>query len=151
VETKGLPAIPGGNERILFIDDEKDLVDIGERMPRHLGYEVVATTSSIKAMEIFRAKPDKFDLVITDQTMPNMTGAALAGELVRIRPGIPIILCTGFSDVITPEKAKALGIRNFVMKPVAIDRIAETIKSVLDSQPVTCNWQLDHAQHSDHR
>jgi two-component system cell cycle sensor histidine kinase/response regulator CckA len=108
VETKGLPAIPGGNERILFIDDEKDIVDIGERMVRHLGYEVVATTSSIKAMEIFRAKPDKFDLVITHQTMPNMTGATLAGELVRIRPGIPIILCTGFSDVITPEKAKAL-------------------------------------------
>ena len=139
METKGLPAIPGGNERILFIDDEKDLVDIGERMLRHLGYEIVATTSSIKAMEIFRAKPDKFDLVITDQTMPNMTGAALAGELVRILPGIPIILCTGFSDVITPEKAKALGIRKFVMKPIAIDKIAETIRRVLDSQPVTRN------------
>ena len=139
VETKGLPAIPGGNERILFIDDEKDLVDIGERMLRHLGYEVVATTSSIKAMEIFRAKPDKFDLVITDQTMPNMTGATLAGELLRIRPGIPIILCTGFSDVITPEKPKASGIRKFVMKPIAIDRIAETIRRVLNSQPVTRN------------
>ena len=121
-----------GNERILFVDDEEDLVDMAQQMLERLGYSVVATTSSLEALEVFKAEPDHFALVITDQTMPHMTGADLAKELMRIRPDIPIILCTGFSEVITAEEAKAIGIREFVMKPFATREIAEIARHVLD-------------------
>jgi PAS domain S-box-containing protein len=121
-----------GNERILFVDDEEDLVDMAQQMLERLGYSVVATTSSLEALEVFKAQPDHFALVITDQTMPHMTGADLAKELMRIRPDIPIILCTGFSEVISAEEAKTLGIREFVMKPFATREIAEIARHVLD-------------------
>jgi CheY-like chemotaxis protein len=88
--------------------------------------------SSIEALEAFRAQPDRFDLVITDMTMPNMTGAELAPKLLDIRPDIPIILCTGFSEVINEEKAKAMGIREYILKPVVRDVLARTIRKVLD-------------------
>ena len=93
---------------------------------------MVARTSSVEALAAFRAQPDRFDLVITDQTMPNMTGADLAGALLRLRPDLPIILCTGFSEVISPEQAKSLGIREFVLKPMVTRDIARTIRKVLD-------------------
>ena len=121
-----------GNERILFVDDEKALVDMVIQMLERLGYKVIARTSSIDALEVFRAQPDKFDLVITDQTMPNMTGAELSKELMRIRPDIPIILCTGYSELITEDKAKSMGIREFVMKPLVARDLAQTIRKVLD-------------------
>ncbi len=121
-----------GNERILFVDDEEDLVDMAQQMLERLGYSVVAKTSSLEALEVFKAQPDQFALVITDQTMPHMTGADLAKELMRIRPDIPIILCTGFSEVISAEEAKTLGIREFVMKPFATREIAEITRHVLD-------------------
>jgi PAS domain S-box-containing protein len=98
--------IPTGNERILFIDDEPALVDLGKRMFEQLGYEVTSRTSSVEALELFKARPDRFDLVITDMTMPNIMGDKLAHELMKIRPDIPIILCTGYSEKITEEKAK---------------------------------------------
>jgi two-component system cell cycle sensor histidine kinase/response regulator CckA len=123
-----------GNERVLFVDDEQAMVDMGKQMLEALGYKVAAKTSGTEALEVFRAHPDKFDLVITDQTMPNVTGEMLAQELMRIRPDIPIILCTGYSEVITEEKAKAMGIREFVMKPIVTRNIAETIRSVLDKK-----------------
>ncbi|MBW2020218.1 MAG: PAS domain S-box protein [Deltaproteobacteria bacterium] len=132
MEAEVLAPLPKGNERILFVDDEEVLVDVGERMLERLGYKVIASTNSIEALEIFHANPDKFDLVITDQTMPNMTGTELAKGLMRIRPDIPIILCTGFSETITAEKARAMGIREFVLKPIVIDKIAATIRNVLD-------------------
>jgi PAS domain S-box-containing protein len=131
-ETDSVVSMATGNERILFVDDEEDLVDMVQQMLKRLGYSVVAKTSSIEALEIFQAQPDQFDLVITDQTMPHMTGADLAKELMCIRPDIPIILCTGFSEVISAEEAKTLGIREFVMKPFATREIAEITRHVLD-------------------
>ncbi len=125
--------LPTGHEHILIIDDEQTLEDIGKRMLESLGYKVAARTSSIEALELFQSMPDRFDLIITDQTMPNMTGSALAAEVLRIRPDIPVILCTGFSEVITEEKAKAMGIRGFVKKPIAKKEIARIVKEVLNS------------------
>ena len=124
----------GGHERVLFVDDEEMIVEIGRNILEHLGYEVVARTSSIEALELFRVQADRFDLVITDMTMPNMTGDKLAQELLKIRPGIPIIICTGFSEHITEEKAKAMGIREFAMKPLVMKELAKAVRSALDSR-----------------
>ncbi|MBW1796685.1 MAG: response regulator, partial [Deltaproteobacteria bacterium] len=110
LEAEMAEPLPRGNERILFVDDEEPLVRMGQQMLERLGYHVTARTSSVEALEAFRAQPDRFDLVITDQTMPNMTGVELAKELMRIRPDIPIILITGFSEIVPPEKAKKMGI-----------------------------------------
>jgi CheY-like chemotaxis protein len=132
--TEDLEPHPTGNERILFIDDEDVIADLGRRMLQHLGYGVITRTSSIEALEAFRAQPDNFDLVITDQTMPNMTGEDLAKELMIIRPNIPIILCTGFSEGITEEKVKSGGIRALVMKPIALRDIAQAVRRVLDQK-----------------
>ncbi|OEU80238.1 MAG: hypothetical protein BA872_06220 [Desulfobacterales bacterium C00003060] len=130
VETE--KTVPTGDERILFIDDEQVLANMGKQMLDRLGYEVASRTSSIEALELFRAQPDRFDLVITDMTMPNMTGEKLAAEIMNIRPDIPIILCTGFSKHISEEKAKEMGIRAFIMKPLARRDLADTIRKVLD-------------------
>ncbi len=133
VEKAGpIQALPTGAERVLFIDDEKALVEIGKQMLGRLGYECVCRTSSIETLEAFRAQPHRFDLVITDQTMPGLTGAGLAKELMRIRPDIPIILCTGYSELISEDKAMAIGIREFIMKPILIHDLAIAIRKVLD-------------------
>lgn len=123
--------IPGGSERILLVDDEAALAELGCLMLTSLGYHVTSRTSSIEALEAFRARPDSFDLVITDMTMPNMRGDDLARELLKIRPDIPIILCTGFSEMISEEKAKSIGIRRFVMKPLFKNQLAKAIREVL--------------------
>lgn len=133
-EAEAAASIPTGSERILFVDDEKALVDMIKQMIESLGYKVAGRTSSIEALEAFRAQPDKFDLVITDQTMPNMTGEMLARKLLRIRPDIPIILCTGYSESITKEKVKAMGIRELIMKPVVRSELARIIRDVLDQE-----------------
>jgi PAS domain S-box-containing protein len=127
----------GGNERILFVDDEEDLCKIGQEMLEHLGYSVVTRSSSIEALELFREQPDKFDLVITDLTMPKMTGLMLARELLAIRPEISIILCTGFGQMITTEKARAIGIHELMMKPIFVRELAETVRRLLDRQPAS--------------
>ncbi len=124
--------IAGGKERILFVDDEENLVQLGTDMLTSIGYEVTGRTSSLEALELFRNRPDSFDLVITDMTMPNMIGTDLAQELMRIRPAIPVILCTGFSELITPDRTKSLGIRDFIMKPIILNQIAASIRHVLD-------------------
>ena len=121
-----------GHERILFVDDEKTLADLGRQMLERLGYSVVCRTSSIEALELFKTRPDQFDMVITDMTMPNLTGDKLAGQLMQIRADIPVILCTGFSERISEEKAKEMGIREFILKPLVIDKLAGTVRSVLD-------------------
>jgi len=126
--------IIGGKERILFVDDEKNLVQLGTELLTSLGYDVTGRTSSLEALELFRVKPDRFDLVITDMTMPNMTGLDLASEMMSIRPDLPIILCTGFSEMISKEKATSIGIRQFIMKPVAIKSLAKTIRKVVDGR-----------------
>jgi CheY-like chemotaxis protein len=127
-------AIPKGHQRILFVDDEPSLVDIGRKMLEHLGHEAIVRTSSLEALEAFRNNPEKFDLVITDKTMPQMTGFDLARELKQIRPDIPIILCTGFSDTTDSDEAKAMGISGLVMKPIVMREMAKIIKRVSDEE-----------------
>ena len=124
--------LPNGQERILFIDDEFALVDIGKQMLENLGYKVTIKTDSLEALKLFQEQPHEFDLVITDMTMPNMTGEKLAKELMRIRPDVPIILCTGFCGQITEENAKEIGIKEFAMKPLVMEDLAKTIRKVLN-------------------
>jgi PAS domain S-box-containing protein len=121
-----------GSEHILVVDDEEQIISMVKQLLERLGYQVATRASSVDALEAFRANSDKFDLVITDMTMPNMTGVELAPRLLEIRPDIPIILCTGFSEITDENKAKALGIREFIMKPIVKDQIAKTIRKVLD-------------------
>ncbi|MBL0700390.1 MAG: response regulator [Desulfosarcina sp.] len=125
--------IPNGNEKILYIDDEQQIIDFGQEILEGLGYKVVAKTTPTDALEIFRADPDSFDIVITDMTMPKMTGIELAVQISIIRPGIPIVLCSGYNANITKEKAREAGIREIIMKPFAINEIARTIRDVLDN------------------
>jgi len=133
-ETENAGPLPTGTERILFVDDEEVMVETTKGMLEHLGYKVVARTSSIETLEVFRNYPERFDLVITDMTMPKMTGDELARELLKIRPDMPIILCTGFNEKIDEEKAKEVGIREFVMKPTVMREMAMTIRNVLDEK-----------------
>jgi PAS domain S-box-containing protein len=124
-------SVPHGRECILFVDDEAALASLGHALLTALGYEVVAVTSSREALAIFQAAPARFDLVITDYTMPELTGEALAQALRGIRPTLPIILCTGFSETMTAEKAQALGIDAFCLKPVVLQELGQTIRRVL--------------------
>jgi CheY-like chemotaxis protein/two-component sensor histidine kinase len=123
---------PIGNERVLFVDDEEPLVDLAHRLLSHLGYDVTALTSSVKALEVFREKPYNYDLIITDQTMPGLTGEMLSREIMGIRSDIPMILCSGFSEDIKEEQLKNIGIKAFIMKPLVLKDIAQTIRLVLD-------------------
>lgn len=127
-------SLPKGSERILFVDDEQAIVEAFHPLLERLGYNVITRASSYEALKAFRASPEEFDLVITDQTMPGMTGEAFARELMAIRPDIPVILCTGFSDLINAETAMAMGIKAFVMKPVVLRVMARTIRRVLDEK-----------------
>lgn len=124
--------LPGGNESVLLVDDEKEMIDAVQAMLERLGYRVTARTSSIEALEVFRSKPGEFDLVITDQTMPNMTGENLAKELLALSPEIPIVLCTGFSESFNEWKAKSLGVRAYLMKPILMNEMATVIRNVLE-------------------
>ncbi len=130
-------SVPGGKERILLVDDEEQIVIMEKKMLENLGYLVTAKTGSLEALEVFRQNPDGFDLVITDQAMPNMAGSQLAENLMRIRPGIPIILCTGFSETFTEKDAEKMGIRAFLLKPLVRKDLALTIRGVLDGE--TCD------------
>ncbi len=136
VESKTVPAglTPTGTEHILFVDDEEPIVLMIQKILERLGYQVTSRTSSAEALEVFKAKPDEYDLVITDMTMPNMTGLELAPRLGEIRSDIPIIMCTGFNETIDEDKAKNMGILAYIMKPVLIDEIAKTIRKVLDER-----------------
>ncbi len=124
--------IAGGTESLLFIDDEEALVQVGSELLAGLGYKVVGRTSSQEALELFRARPDRFDLVITDLTMPILTGVDLVREIRRIRPGMPVILCSGFNETMTREKAMELGVDEFILKPIVFQHIAPAIRRVLD-------------------
>ena len=125
--------VPGGKERILLVDDEELLARMGKNMLERLGYTVTARHNSIDALETFmNDDPDQFDLVITDQTMPGMTGFDLARRMLQIRPDLPIILCTGFSYLVNEESAKAAGIREFALKPLTKASIGQLIRKVLD-------------------
>jgi PAS domain S-box-containing protein len=124
--------IPMGRERVLFVDDEEILTKMGKTMLERLGYHVTVRNSSLKALETFQNQPDEFDIVITDQTMPGMTGSDLSRRMLQIRPDIPIILCTGYSTIISEGKAKSMGIKEFAFKPLAKKDMAKLIRKVLD-------------------
>lgn len=129
---KDVEKIPLGSERILFVDDEELLAKMGKDMLARLGYDVTAQNSSLEALAIFQNNPNAFDVVITDQTMPGMTGADLSKRILQIRPDIPIILCTGYSNLIDEDSAKVLGIKEFVLKPLTNEVIAKLIRKVLN-------------------
>lgn len=126
--------IPRGDERLLFVDDEQSTTNVMKTMLEGLGYTLKVRTNSLEALEAFRSNPNGFDLVITDQTMPHMTGAELAREIMHIRQDIPIIICSGFSEQMNEEKARKMGIRAFVMKPVIRSELAQIIRKVLNQE-----------------
>ncbi len=121
----------GGNERILFVDDEDTLVDLGKQMIEFLGYRVTALVNSLEALDLFRKDPSAFDLVITDLVMPGMSGDELAQNILAIRPDIPVILITGFAEQITSEKAELIGVRKLVTKPIVMEDMAKLIRDAL--------------------
>ncbi len=133
-EKEALQNMPTGHERILLVDDEQVLLDMSKEMLEQLGYRVEIRSSSMEALALFRSNPDRFDLVMTDMTMPNMTGDRLATELLRARADIPIVVCTGYSEKITDKQAEAIGISAFVMKPLLMAKLAETIRGALDNK-----------------
>jgi PAS domain S-box-containing protein len=128
---KTAPLTPG-KERILYVEDERQVAEVGRRLLAHLGYQVTALNSSLEALEVFHHRPQEFDLVITDLTMPQMTGLELAADFIKIRPGLPIILLSGYSESVSPDSARQLGIREFLSKPVTIADFARAIRRVLD-------------------
>ncbi len=134
VETETDEDLPIGNERILFVDDEESIAKLGHRRLERLGYKLESTTSPIKALELFRSQPDQFDLVITDLTMPKMTGDKLVKEILNIRSDIPIILCTGFSEKIDEKKAKEIGAADYIEKPLDKRDFAFKVRKVLDEE-----------------
>lgn len=126
--------IPTGNERILLVDDEKAILDMTKTLLDTLGYEVSEFISSQEALVAFQVEPNKFDLVIADMTMPHMTGLEMIKQMFAIRPNMPVILCTGFSALITQEKAHALGIKGFLTKPILKKEMSKTIREVLNNK-----------------
>ena len=129
------PSVENGQESLLFVDDEEWLVDMWKEILESLGYRMTVTTKPLEALKMFKENPRDFDLVITDQTMPQMTGLELAQELLGLRPELPIILVTGFSQVVTPEKAKAAGVREYIMKPLSISELTNAISRSLGKEP----------------
>ena len=123
--------IHGGTERILLVDDEEDIVTMESEILERLGYKVTSHTDSLEALETFRTAPDKFDLIITDRSMPNMSGEKLVTELKKIRPTIPILFCTGFSEIMSEEKVASLGIKGFLMKPIVMKDLANKDRMIV--------------------
>ena len=126
--------LPVGNERILFVDDEASIVYVVRYRLERLGYKIESTTSPVEALEKFNADPDQFDLVITDMSMPKMTGDRLVKEILKTRPDMPTILCTGFSEKIDEDKAKEIGIRQYIEKPINRRDLAFMVRKVLDEK-----------------
>ncbi len=126
--------IKGGSERILFVDDEESMVNLNRQRLERLGYDVKSTTKPEEALEWFRADPDQFDVIITDMTMPRMTGDRLATEVLKIRPRMPVIICTGYSERMSAKKAAALGVRKYIEKPIELRKLASSLREVLDEK-----------------
>lgn len=125
-------SFPQGTETILFVDDEKLLIDIGKELLKGLGYSVETRASSLDAYEAFRATPEKYDLIVSDVTMPKLTGEQLARKIQEIEPGLPIILCTGFSSRLNLEELKKIGVKKILMKPITLMELAVAVRTVLD-------------------
>jgi CheY-like chemotaxis protein len=132
LEEKDQDLARSGNARILLVDDEEDILVLGEKTLGELGYKVKCFNNSLEALDTFCAQPDNFDLVITDQTMPHMSGDKLAKELLKIRKDIPVILCTGYSEKINKEKALAIGIKEVLMKPFGVEDLGSAVSYVLE-------------------
>jgi PAS domain S-box-containing protein len=124
--------LPGGNERIMAVDDDANIADLAMNMLTSLGYQVTALISSTEALALFERQPQAFDLLLTDMTMPQMTGAELAAKLLALRPDLPVLLCTGFSELIDEQRAQELGISGFLMKPFSKRELAATVRETLD-------------------
>lgn len=120
--------------KILLVDDETVVLDVTKIMIERLGYRVIATSSSVNALDLFRADPDQFDLVITDMTMPHMTGDILARKIIEIRYDMPVILYSGYSLAVTEEKAKEMGIKNFIRKPFNLKDLSEAISKIVENE-----------------
>ncbi len=133
-KNKTIGVIPTGSEHILFVDDDNSIIDMGQKALERLGYRVTTKINSLEALETFLAQPDIFDLLITDMTMPGITGKELAIEIKGIRHDIPIILCTGFSEQINKQQASEIGIQDYIMKPYSIREIATAIRKALDKK-----------------
>ncbi len=129
------PVVENGQESLLFVDDEEWLVDMWKEILESLGYRMTVTTKPLQALQFFKENPEDFDLVIADQTMPQLTGLELAEELLKLRPDLPIILVTGFSELVTPEKAKKAGIQDYIMKPLSISELTNAISKALGKEP----------------
>ncbi|KAB2889382.1 MAG: response regulator [Desulfobulbaceae bacterium] len=122
----------GGDERLLVVDDEKDVLSIEQRLLTGLGYQVTAVTRPLEALRLIREEPDRFDLVVTDMTMPSMNGAQLVKSILDICPDMPVVLCSGFSELMNETKARAIGVRQYVLKPVMRIEIAQAVRRALD-------------------
>ena len=125
--------LPKGSELILLVDDEQPVIELTKDILEFLGYSVKTTLNPCLALEIFKENPKQFDLVITDMTMPQMTGAQLVKELLAIQPDLPTILCTGYSSLISEDTAKQIGISKYMTKPFTMETMAYAIREVLDS------------------
>ncbi|MDD2605356.1 MAG: response regulator, partial [Desulfobacteraceae bacterium] len=123
---------PTGSEWILLVDDEEAVARMEKQMLERLGYRITTCTSSLDALKTFEADPTAFDLVITDMSMPGMTGDRMARQMMALKPGLPVILCTGFSEQISPQMAASIGINGFLMKPVLLSELAGTVRRLLD-------------------
>jgi len=128
------PSLPKGKERLLLVDDEEQVLGMLREMTEFLGYKVTCFTDSRDAWEAFAREPGLFDLVITDQTMPGLTGDGLAAKILQLRPRCPIILCTGFSEVVSEEKARELGVREYLLKPVVVTDLAQALRRALNGK-----------------
>ncbi len=126
-------SLPRGNERIMVVDDEEAIVQMEKVFLESLGYKVTTKVSGVEAFAEFRENPGDFDLILTDQTMPIMTGVDLSKEIMKIKPDLPIILCTGYSSMITKEEAKEIGIKKFAKKPIDVKDLAEMVRQALDN------------------
>ena len=124
--------VPDGTEHIMVVDDEPSIAELISQLLERLGYEVSVYTSSLDAMEDFSSMPERYDLVITDLTMPEMTGKQLTVALLNIRDDLPVILCSGYSSEIAPGEMRSIGVREFLIKPVHRDKLAAVVRQVLD-------------------
>jgi CheY-like chemotaxis protein len=134
VATRMIAPPPRGVERILLVDDEELIASITQQILRNLGYSVRAFTDSADTLDEFRSHPHEYDLVVTDLTMPKLTGAELVRELMRIRPDLPIVLMSGSGEAVTAETVRALGIRALLMKPFSTTDLGHTIRNALDGR-----------------
>lgn len=134
VQVPSTETVSGGNEQILIVDDEEDIVEILQKMLTYFGYQITTKNNSEEALKLFFAYPNRFDLVVTDQTMPKMTGIELTQKIHEIRPDIPVILCSGFSELVTEETLKDIGVKEYIMKPIHCKELAGIIRKVLDER-----------------